>query len=89
MEEVQVPSLDLEDPLEMVTHSSILAWKAHGQKSLVGYSPCGCKDSDTTEWLTLWTYIIDFLFMTIHQYAYLQMEIKFLTCKHLLKDSIA
>ena len=25
----------------------------HGQKSPVGYSPWGCKESDTTEWLTL------------------------------------
>ena len=24
----------------------------HGQRSLVGYSPWGCKESDTTEWLT-------------------------------------
>ena len=29
------------DPLEdgMATHSSILAWRFHGQRSLVGYSP--------------------------------------------------
>ena len=26
---------------------------AHGQRSLVGYSPRGLKESDTTEWLTL------------------------------------
>ena len=25
----------------------------HGQRSLVGYSPWGCKESDTTEWLSL------------------------------------
>ena len=25
----------------------------HGQKSLVGYSPSGCKESDMTEWLAL------------------------------------
>jgi len=24
---------------EMATHSSILAWKSNGQRSLVGYSP--------------------------------------------------
>ena len=24
----------------------------HGQRSLVGYSPWGCKESDMTEWLT-------------------------------------
>ena len=47
----QVPSLDREDPLEkeMATHSSILDGKFHGQKSLVGYSPWGCKESDTTK----------------------------------------
>ena len=49
MQETQVQSLDREDPLEkeMATHSSILAW------SLVGYSPRGRKESDTTERLTL------------------------------------
>ena len=25
----------------------------HGQRTLVGYSPSGCKESDTTEWLTM------------------------------------
>ena len=34
---------------EMATHSSTLAGKSHGQRSLVGYSPLGCKESDTTE----------------------------------------
>ena len=36
-----VRSLDQEDPLEkeMATDSSILAWKIHGWRSLVGYSP--------------------------------------------------
>ena len=33
----------------MATHSSSLAWKIHGQRSLVGYSAWGCKESDTTE----------------------------------------
>ena len=27
--------------------------ESHGQRSLAGYSPCGRKGSDTTEWLTL------------------------------------
>ena len=35
--------------LEMATHSSILAWKIPRQRSLVGYSLCGCKESDMTE----------------------------------------
>ena len=30
-----------------------LPGESHGQKSLVGYSPWGHKELDTTEWLTL------------------------------------
>ena len=30
-------------------HSSILAGKSHGQRSLAGYRPWGCKESDMTE----------------------------------------
>ena len=33
----------------MTTHSSILAGKSHGQRSLAGYSPWGRQESDTTE----------------------------------------
>ena len=33
----------------MATHSRILAWKIHEQRSLVGYSPWGGKESDTTK----------------------------------------
>ena len=29
-----------------------LPGESHGQRSLVGYSPWGCKELDTTEWLT-------------------------------------
>ena len=55
MQETWVQSLGWEDPLEKerATHSSILAWKIHGQRSLAGYSPWGHKESDTTEQLTL------------------------------------
>ena len=44
-------SLGWEDPLEegMATHSSILAGESHGQRSLVGSTPWGPKESDTTE----------------------------------------
>ena len=35
---------------ETAPHSSILAWKIHGQINLAGYSPLGRKDLDTTEW---------------------------------------
>ena len=50
-----VRSLGGEDPLEeeMTTHSSILAWRIPWTKrSLAGYSPWGCKESDTTERLS-------------------------------------
>ena len=36
----------------MATNSSVLAWRIQGRGSLVGYSPWGHKESDTTEWLT-------------------------------------
>ena len=47
---MRVQSLGWEDPLEegMATHSSVLAWEIHGQRSLAGYSPWGPKESDTT-----------------------------------------
>ena len=50
MQETWVQSLGREDPLEkgMATHSSILAWRIP-QRSLVGYSPWGCKELDMTE----------------------------------------
>ena len=50
MQEMQVQSLSLEGPLEneMATHSSILAWKSHGQRSLVGCSPWGHKELEPT-----------------------------------------
>ena len=53
--ETWVQSLSREDLLkeEMATHSSILAWKIHRQRSLEDYSLWGCKESDTTEQLTL------------------------------------
>ena len=41
LQEPQVRSLGREDLLEkeMATHSSVLAWEIHGQRSLAGYSP--------------------------------------------------
>ena len=48
MWEICVQSLGQKDPLEkgMTTHSSILAWNTpHGQRSLVGYSPWGHRES--------------------------------------------
>ena len=54
MWETWVQSLGQEDPLEkdMTTHSisfpELLPGKSHGQRRLVGYSPWGCKELDTT-----------------------------------------
>ena len=54
MQETRVQSLGWEDTLEQgtATRSSILAWRIHEQRSLMGYSPWGRKESDTTEWLS-------------------------------------
>ena len=38
----------------------LLPWKSHGRRSLVGYSPWGRKESDTTEWL--YSHLHSFLF---------------------------
>jgi len=48
---MRVQSLHGEEPLEkeMATHSSILAWKIPWTRSLEGYSPWGCKESDTAQ----------------------------------------
>ena len=46
--------LGQEDPLEecMATHSSILTWEiSWTEETLVGYSPWGRKESDTTQQL--------------------------------------
>ena len=70
MQKTWVRSLGQEDPLEKrkATHSS-------GQRSLVGYSPWDCKESDTTECLTLpLSYLLNiniFLFIYLFCYIYI------------------
>ena len=51
MRETGVRALGWEDSLEkeMAVHSSTLPGKSHGQRSLIGYSLWGHKESDTTE----------------------------------------
>ena len=51
MQETQVQSLGQDDPLKkaMATHSSILAWRISWTEEAGGYSPCGCKELDTTK----------------------------------------
>ena len=56
MQQTRIQSLSQEDPLEkgMATHSIVfLPGKCHGWRSLAGYTLWGCKESDTTEQLTL------------------------------------
>ena len=50
MQETWVWFLGQEDPLEkeMATHSSVLPWRIHGQRSLTGYGPWGLKSWDMT-----------------------------------------
>ena len=56
--DTQTDLLGQEDPPEegMATHSSILAWKFHGERSLTGWSPGGHKEPDTTERLITHTH---------------------------------
>ena len=55
MQETWVWSLSQEDPHKKKWQPTpgFLPGKSHGQRNLVGYSPRGCKELDTTEWLTL------------------------------------
>ena len=65
MQEIQVRSLGQKDPLEkgMATHSSILAWRIPWtEEPDILRSPCGLKESDTTEQLTLGNCRTDYLF---------------------------
>ena len=54
IQKMQVQSLGHEDTpeKEMATHSSSLAWEISWMEEPGGYSPWGCKESDTTEQLT-------------------------------------
>ena len=51
MQETWVRSLGQEDPLEegMATTPLFFAGESHGERSLAGYGPQGCKESNTTE----------------------------------------
>ena len=50
--EMRVQALSQEDPLEDETAATpiFLPGESHGQRTLVGYSPWGCKDVDATEY---------------------------------------
>ena len=59
MWETWVRSLGWEDPLEKEM-AVLLPGKSHGQRILVGYSPWGCKESDTAERLHFHFLIVEF-----------------------------
>ena len=65
MQETQVQSLGQEDLLvkEMAMHSSTVAWKSHGQRSLVDYSPWCHKrvghDLMSKQQQKIWFYTLD------------------------------
>ena len=80
-QETQIQSLHREDPLEqkMVTNSSILAWKFYGQRSLMGYSRWGHKESQMTEHTHMQSYA--------HMHTYTNMHTH--TCTYLQPSSRA
>jgi len=52
-----------------------LPGKSHGQRNLVGYSPWGCKESDTTEQLThTHTHKLEVLDRQLNGYVKLAVE---------------
>ena len=63
MQETRVQSLGQEDPLEkeMMTHSSILAWRIPWIEKPVGYGPWGHKELDMTERLTFFPFKLEII----------------------------
>ena len=55
MQETLIQSLGCEDPprREWLPTPVFLPGKSHGQRNLVGYSPWGCKQLDTTEQVSM------------------------------------
>ena len=54
----------------MATHSSTLAWRIHGQRSLAGYSPWGAKSQTQLSYLAQHN-----IYVTIYIYLYLFTDI--------------
>ena len=46
----------------------LLPGKSHGQRNLAGYSPSGCKESDTTEQLSLHSIVCVYIYTHIYMY---------------------
>ena len=87
---MQVQSLGWEDLLEeeMATHSSILAWEIPGQRSLVGYSPRGSKESDTTKQLHFTIEFkggLDFA-VVVQSLSHVCLEVSYLECQNVKSE---
>ena len=77
-----VQSLGKEEPLEegMATHSSILAWKTHRQRSLASYSPWDSRESDVIE-VTELTHSVN---MPVSTSQFIPLPIPSLVSRHFL-----
>ena len=66
MQEVKVQSMTQEDPLEKETATTrvFLLGEFHGQRTLVDYSPWGCKELAITKRLT-YTHTDEIMCMTV------------------------
>ena len=53
----------------MAIYFSIFAWKIHGQRSLVGYSPKGCEELDMTEQQSTQQHILKNMLSRMQQLA--------------------
>ena len=65
-----------------------LPGESHGLRSLVGYSPWSCKESDMTEWLTLWAKCVEISSHNmIHNQQNLKMCLDFVFGYHYYQDT--
>ena len=64
----------------MATHSSILAWRIRGQRSLAGYSPLCHKELDATEELTFPLSFHDINFILRSKSQFFQFFVNILYC---------
>ena len=72
---MRVQSLGQEDPIEkrMAIHSSVLTWKIHGQRSLMGYSSWGHKESVKTEQACTKTNGMEFKVSLINAFSFFKL----------------
>ena len=56
----------------MAIHSSVLLGESHGQRSLVGYSPCGRKESGMNG--VTWCGVCVYIYIYIYVYIYLPVQ---------------